>query len=57
MDTLISVSFGIKIPTGIFWVEIWMNMDQFVRVGISAQEIGQLFAIVMALMNHVRSAT
>ena len=35
MDTLISVSFGTKICTDIFGVEIHMNTDKFVWVGIS----------------------
>ena len=38
MDTLISMSFGTKIRTAVFWVEIHMNMDKYVRVGISAIE-------------------
>ena len=35
MDTLISVSFGTKIHTAILGVEIHMNTDKFIWVGIS----------------------
>ena len=35
MDTWISVSFGTKLCTDVFWVEICMNTHKFVWVGIS----------------------
>ena len=38
MDALISVSFGTKIRTAVFGVEMRMNTDQYVWVGISVQD-------------------